>query len=585
VKRLKGLSTFTSVFLVISVSTVALAWVFTDLAFQPVEEAQRAEIKVGDAEYQLENVKSFIGTEITLAGSRAIDQTASQAGREKTESGYWYCKGNSQAPTKEKISNVGGKVTTEFLSRSISRIRGVHNGYIYNIGSILARIGEPQSIDKNTMTVDVSSNVSNIEITEEDGSITIKREDQEISGTVNMNRFWYGQKVLKKWVRENNFQEDLEDELEKVDTRGSQPLRNVCVDSKNANPCQGVDPKGFSCGGVLERAERAVREHLEDEIRELESSSDYFDESGFNCSFETKNNYPGIKTEPVELELHSVKTGGCGESNETCECVSAGSKYQDKCIAKSPPTTEDKCDSRDGSWECDPNWDNPDNNEEVCEDWGGDYNEETIQTGSPPNCGQYDGDAEQCLQVNEDYNQKACSYNDGTGECKVADSFEPETEKQTRCEGEDRPPESECETVTGCSQSCSCKNLPSSDCSSKSKSSCKSSTQCKFKPGKKKPTDACGEGKIQECSTTYAKDKYTCRSEWKHNISIKNDLKVTCTDSKFNSIFEEDSLDNLEWEINLSYSGENTGRGGGAVDCSQVESTRGNQTLTRCIIS
>lgn len=573
----KGLSTQVMVFIIITVASVAVAWVFTDIVFESEQQRMDVESLTSDAEFRMSNIRTYIENEIHFTGSRVLQEVSSNAGREIEDSRYWLCEGNPTPSTEENTVQTASNKLIEELEQPVQNLRGVRNSYVHGIGGWTANIKPGSSTDASQSTVEADISLNEVTVSEEDGRITLSDSQMDIYDSVEYNRFWYGHGVLKKWVEEKDFEDELEEALSDADTTGRDE-NQVCNEDGIEDPCEGNFPEAHTCGGAITGAEQEINEMKEHLTDELESSEDYFDNSGFECSIEPKSSggeiYPGIETEPVNLEGYQMQTGECGDEEEIdedeCECQPLSGDFEDSC---EPVEIEDPefCEDLGGDWETDYEYDNPDRNEEMCEDLGGDHEEWEEETESEPECNE---DSAETCQVSEN-----CEWDFSSESCEVDPDWEPNTETKMECEGNDPKESVDCEDYDWC-QEVGGECIIEEECDEPQDGEC-AQDHCELDEGDEAPeSEECDEGEEWFCpEPDLEHDLYTCRTEWDHRIEAKVDYTLTCEDQRFNSITEEEKLDNLRWKIDLSYEGTEIGEGGNLIDCSTTENQEGPEEL------
>lgn len=312
----KGASTIIAVFVIMVISLIAVSWFRANVTSGTgAQERIIRQSGVDTFTHRFENTKLYLENSLMYAGQKGSDTAANLSGRKsrKQQARYWYCAGSKQIPSPTEVRNATSNTTLEYMKERFEELHGIRDNTVYKIGEASCvdtgynKLPAGKDSDNFTQAIEISS----INLTRQSGGLKMSKKDVTLAKEIKYNRMWYIYSTLRKWINQEDLKNEISTHLGNVEDSQSR-VKEMCI--SKAEECEFKPP--YMCGQHPKWFSQAVNEGLDDEMERLESSSEYFNETGIECSFSMnrKNNmkYPGHLIVP--------KVNRIADKGNNCAC-------------------------------------------------------------------------------------------------------------------------------------------------------------------------------------------------------------------------------------------------------------------------
>lgn len=300
VRTSKGMSAIILVFVILSVSLVALTWFNANTqAGSQLQDAIFDQSEVEDVDFKLQNSVAFLQNSLYTVGQHASAAASDHAGRvtarpsdpsqvadSHSNNRYWMCKGEEQTPSAEKTRHTVKTFAEENFDAWVNEVEGVDEEYITEVGDVACvNVGYREDRDNpENDNFKIAAEVEGMDVTKKGSTLRRSLDTQTIENRVLYNRFYYMDETLRQWVENEDMKDAIHEQL--------RTLPDVPVDG-TPGPCS-------THNGEIQDA---VTEGLEQEIEELEQNA--FDEH-VDCKYDFNSkggsDYPGYEIEGTDGE-------------------------------------------------------------------------------------------------------------------------------------------------------------------------------------------------------------------------------------------------------------------------------------------
>jgi hypothetical protein len=299
VRTSKGMSAIILVFVILSVSLVALTWFNANTqAGSQLQDAIFDQSEVEDVDFKLQNSVAFLQNSLYTVGQHATATASDNAGRvtarptdpladsEGNKNRYWMCEGAVQTPSAEKTRHTVKTFAEENFNAWVNEAEGVDEEYITEVGDVsCVNVGHRENRrSPENDNFKIAAEIEGMDVTKKGSTLRRSLDTQTIENRVLYNRFYYLDQTLRDWVENQDMKDAIYEQLRQL-------------------PDVPVDGAGGPCSTHNGRIQDAVTEGLEQEVEQLEEEQ--FDEN-VDCKYDFNSkggsDYPGYKIESSDGE-------------------------------------------------------------------------------------------------------------------------------------------------------------------------------------------------------------------------------------------------------------------------------------------
>ena len=285
---IKGMGSVTLVLLVLGVTTLPIMWFQAEGDPQDFTDNIMQQRDIEAIEQRFENTVNYLEESLYITGMRSTDETGTRSGRENVTEDryrYWMCDGETQIPPREKIRNTSSEIIDENMEQRIMEISGIRRGVIHNVGETKCiETGIPeQPSEISSDRFKIAMNIDDVTVSEREGHASHSKSNLNLSSELSYNKFWPFYERLREWVENEDFTEEIEQELANVPNQ-VQYYNQQC---SGCDPSMNIEP--HICENHEEKLQNAVETGIEKEVQRLEE--EYFEGNATCNAVVDQDNY------------------------------------------------------------------------------------------------------------------------------------------------------------------------------------------------------------------------------------------------------------------------------------------------------